>query len=34
MTPTLTRPRLALVLFTLVTLALLLLTVGAPSQMS
>jgi hypothetical protein len=34
MTRTLTWPRLALAVFTLATLALLLLTVGAPSQMS
>jgi hypothetical protein len=34
MTRTLTWPRLAIALFTLATLGLLLLTVGAPSQMS
>jgi hypothetical protein len=34
MTPTLTWPRVALAVFTLATLALLLLTIGAPSQMS
>jgi hypothetical protein len=34
MTTTLTWPRLTLALFTLATLALLLITIGAPSEMS